>query len=80
MGQPAAVSYEVTAVAPDTQFSPTGPAVAGKRISIKTSTGYEGSVFVPAAVFADAGAVRRLIEGEVKMVVAAQQIAGTVSG
>jgi hypothetical protein len=40
--------------------------------------GYSGTVFVPDSVFADASAVRKLIEGEVKLVAAAQAIVGTV--
>lgn len=73
-----AVTYQVTTVAPQTQYNQTGTAVPGKRVNFKMSTGYEGSVFIPDSVFTDHAAVVGLIEGEVKMVAAAQSISGSV--
>lgn len=73
-----AITYKVTGVTPDTNFSGTATPVTGKRVAFSTSTGYEGAVFVPDAVFADASAVRGLIEGEVKLVAAAQAITGNI--
>lgn len=72
------ITYQVTAVTPDTEFSGTSTPVKGKRVEFSTNTGYTGAVFVPAAVFADRVAVQRLIEGEVRMVAAAQAITGTI--
>lgn len=74
------ITYVVKGVTPDTQFSGTATPVTGKRVAFSTSTGYEGSVFVPDSVFRDQAAVRQMIEGEVKLVAAAQAIAGTVTG
>jgi hypothetical protein len=74
-----AVTYEVTTVVPETQYNQTGTAVPGKRVSFKMSTGYEGGVFIPDSVFADHAALVGIIEGEVKLVAAAQSISGSVS-
>jgi hypothetical protein len=74
------VSYTVTGVSPDTQFTGAATPVTGKRVAFSTTTGYEGAVFVPDGVFGDIAAVKQLIEGEVKKVAAAQVIAGTVTG
>ena len=80
MAQDTPVTYRVTGVTPDTSFSGSATPVTGKRVAFSTSTGYEGSVFVPDSVFADLGAVRGLIEGEVRVVAAAQAIAGNLTG
>lgn len=72
------VSYAVTAVTDDTQFNGTSTPVPGKRVAFSTSAGYTGSVFVPDTVFGDKAAVVRLIEGQVKVVSAALDIAGNV--
>lgn len=72
------VSYQVTGISPDTSFGTDNTVIYGKRVSFNTSSGYSGSVFVPAGVFADLNATQALIEGEVRLVAAAQQIAGTV--
>lgn len=74
------VTWEVTAVAQDTQYSPTAAPIAGKRVSFTTSTGYAGTVFIPDSVFGDLDAVRQVIDGEVAKVAAAQVITGTVNG
>lgn len=73
------ISYMVTGVTPDTQFTGAATPVAGKRVAFSTTTGYEGAVFVPDGVFGDLTAVQSMIEGEVKKVAAAQGIAGTVT-
>lgn len=77
-GQP--ITYKVTGVTQDSQFTGQSTPVTGKRVQFSTSTGYEGAVFVPDPVFADQAAVKRLIEGEVRIVAAAQVIAGQVTG
>lgn len=79
MAQGTPVSYKVTTVTTGTQFTGSATPVTGKTVSFETSTGYIGTVFVPDGVFADQAAVRQLIESEVKLVAAAQVIAGSVS-
>lgn len=73
------VTYRVTTVTADTQYNIQNAPVTGKRITFEMSTGYTGSVFVPDTVFGDMASVRGIIEGEVKMVAAAQAISGTVT-
>jgi len=74
------VTYTVTGVTPDTHFSPTSTPIPGKQVAYSTSTGYEGSVFIPDTIFTDPAAVRLAVEGEVKAVAAVQGLAGTVGG
>lgn len=74
------ITYKVTGVTQDSQFTGQSTPVTGKRVQFSTSTGYEGAVFVPDAVFADASAVRGLIEDQVKLVAAAQAITGQLTG
>ena len=73
------ITYKVTGVTQDSQFTGQATPVTGKRVQFSTNTGYDGAVFVPDAVFADAKAVQALIEGEVRLVYAAQMISGSVS-
>lgn len=73
------VTYEVTTVAPETQYNQLSQPVSGKRVSFKMSTGYEGSVFIPDSVFSDHAAVVGLVEGEAKRVASVQAISGAVS-
>lgn len=80
MAAGAPVTYQVTTVTPETQYTPTATPVPGKQVGYTTSSGYAGSVFVPDTVFGDTSAVQQLIEAEVAQVVAAQAIAGTVGG
>lgn len=80
MSMPQQISYEVTAVAPDVQFSPGGQQIPGKQLTITTSTGYTGTVFVPASMLGDLAAVRLLIEAEVQQVAAVQAVKGAVGG
>lgn len=80
MGMPQPVTYQVTGVAPDVQFSVGGNQIPGKQLTITTSTGYTGTVFIPSSVLADLDRVRALIEDEVGKVTAVQQIQGTVTG
>jgi hypothetical protein len=80
MAQGDPVTYTVTAVAPETQFTSTATPLPGKRVSFSTSAGYDGGVFVPDSVFSDTAAVRDLIEGEVRKVTAALALTGTVTG
>lgn len=80
MTMPGSVGYTVTAVTPDVQFGPTGQQIPGKALTIETTTGYTGTVFVPAAVLGDLDAVRQIIEQEVALVAAAKGLTGTVGG
>jgi hypothetical protein len=73
------VTYKVTTVTTNTQFTGAATPVTGKTVSFETSIGYIGTVFVPDGVFSDQAAVRALIEDQVKLVAAAQMIAGSVS-
>jgi hypothetical protein len=78
MTTPGTVGYTVTAVTPSVDFGPTGGQIPGKTLTFTTTTGYEGTLFVPTSVFGDIPAVQAMIEAEVAQVIAAQQIAGTV--
>lgn len=80
MSTPAPVTYSVTGVAPDVQFSPGGQQIPGKQLTITTSTGYTGTVFIPSSVLADLDRVRAMIEDEVSKVAAVQSVKGTVPG
>lgn len=79
MAQPAAVTYQVTRVTPDTQFPPGEQPVTGKLVAFTTSAGYTGSVFVPDSVFADKNAIVRMVEDQVRLVAQAQSISGSVT-
>lgn len=74
------ISYQVTTVTPDTQYSPTSSPIPGKQVAFSTSIGYSGSIFVADSIFGDTAAWRSIIEAEVRKVAAAQQMTGTVSG
>lgn len=71
-------TYRVTGVTEDTSYNTSNTVIYGKRVSFDTSSGYSGSVFVPNSVFTDTAATAAMVEGEVRLVLAAQQIAGTV--
>lgn len=73
------VTYQVTAISPDRQLNGQSDVVPGKRVTFKTSTGYEGTVFIPDSVFSDMNVVRQLVEAEAMLIAQAQQIAGTVT-
>jgi hypothetical protein len=73
------VTWEVTAVTPYTDFNAAGQSVPGKQLTISTSTGYTGTVFVPSSVLGDQGAVQEIIENEVRLVAAAKALSGTIS-
>lgn len=80
MAGSADVTYRVTGVAPETQYNQLGTAIAGKRLTITTSAGYEGTLFIPDSVFGDLAAVQQAVEGEVRRVAAALAVAGSVAG
>ena len=80
MSMPAQVTYKVTQVAPDIQFGPTGSQIPGKQLTIETSSGYSGTVFIPSSMLGDLAAVQATIESEVSQVAAVQAIAGSVPG
>jgi hypothetical protein len=78
MAQGTPITYKVTGVTQDSQFTGQATPVTGKRVAFSTSSGYDGAVFVPDSVFGDVSAVQKLIEGEVRLVAAAQGIAGSI--
>ena len=73
------VTYRVSAVTADTQYNNQNAPVLGKQVTFELSTGYTGRIFVPDSVFGDVASVKGIIEGEVKMIAAAQAISGTVT-
>jgi hypothetical protein len=80
MAQGTPITYKVTGVTQDSQFTGQSTPVTGKRVAFSTSSGYDGAVFVPDSIFSDVAAVQKLIEGEVRLVYAAQNITGNVTG
>lgn len=80
MSMPAQVTYKVTQVAPDVQFGPTGSQIPGKQLTIETSSGYTGTVFIPSSMLGDLAAVQATIEQEVGQVAAVQAITGAIQG
>ena len=77
---PSPVTYQVTQVAPDVQFGPGGNQIPGKQLTISTSTGYTGTVFIPSSMLGDVAAVQATIEAEVRQVAAVQAITGVIQG
>ena len=77
---PPQVTYKITQVAPDVQFGPGGNQIPGKQLTVSTSTGYTGTVFIPSSMLGDLAAVQAAIETEVRLVSAVQAITGTVQG
>ena len=80
MSMPQQVTYQVTSVAPDVQFGPGGNQIPGKQLTITTSSGYTGTVFIPSSQLGDVPAVQAAIEAEVRQVAAVQAITGTIQG
>lgn len=80
MSMPAQVTYKVTQVAPDVQFGPGGNQIPGKQLTITTSSGYTGTVFIPSSMLGDLAAVQATIESEVGQVAAVQAITGAIQG
>jgi len=74
------VTYTVTGITPDVQATPANTLVTGKQVAYTMSTGYEGKVFVPDSVFGDVNAVKEAVELQVRAIVAAGAITGTVTG
>ena len=74
------ITWSVTSVTPDTQFTATATPIPGKRVAFTTSIGYDDTVFVANSIFADTAAWRQIIESEVKKVAAAQAVTGTITG
>lgn len=72
------VTYKITKVLADTQYNDQNTPIRGKQVTYEMSTGYVDTIFVPNNVFNDTGALKKLIEGEVRMVAAAHDITGTV--
>lgn len=73
------VTWQVTGITPDVQATPQNTLVAGKQVAFSISTGYEGKVFVPDSVFSDTAAVKEAVASQVRAIVAASAITGTVS-
>jgi hypothetical protein len=80
MTQGSAVGYKVTGVTQETKYSLTGSPIPGKNVTIETTGGYAGTLFIPDTIFGDAGAVQQAIENEVRSVTAAMNITGTAGG
>lgn len=80
MSMPPPITYKVTQVAPDVQFGPGGNQIPGKQLTITTSTGYTGTLFIPASMLGDLAAVQATIEQEVGLVAGVQSITGTIPG
>lgn len=80
MAQGTPITYKVTGVTQDSQFTGASTPVTGKRVAFETSSGYTGAVFVPDSVFPNVGEVQKMIEGEVRLVAAAQAIVGNITG
>ena len=74
------VTYQVTGITPDVQATPQNTLVPGKQVAFSLSTGYEGKVFVPDSVFANVAAVQEAVATQVRAIVAASAITGTVTG
>lgn len=80
MAQGAPVTWEVTDVTQETKYGLNGTPIPGKNVTFKTSTGYQGTLFIPDSVFADVTAMRQAVDGEVRAVTAAQGLSGRVEG
>ena len=80
MAQGTPITYKVTGVTQDSQFTGASTPVTGKRVQFSTSSGYDGAVFVPDSVFANAREVQKMIEDQVRLVAAAQAISGNITG
>lgn len=80
MSMPQPITYQVTQVAPDVQFGPGGNQIPGKQLTISTSSGYTGTLFIPASMLGDLAAVQATIEQEVSQVAGVQAITGSVPG
>ncbi|MGH9622519.1 MAG: hypothetical protein ACRD45_22780 [Bryobacteraceae bacterium] len=74
------IGYEVTDVTQETKYGLNGTPIPGKNVSFKTTSGYEGTLFIADTIFSDVTAMRQAIEGEARAVSAAMMIKGTVSG
>jgi len=74
------VTWRITGVTQDTQYSPTASPIPGKRVAFTTSGGYDGSLFVPDTIFGDKAAVADMVAHEVQMVADVQAISGTLPG
>ncbi len=74
------VTYEVAGVTQETKYGLNGTPQPGKNVTVKTSDGYQGTIFIPDSIFGDPVAVRQAIEGEVRAVSTAMLIKGTVNG
>lgn len=73
------VTWQVTGITPDVQATPQNTLVPGKQVAFSLSTGYEGKVFIPDSVFGDVNAVKEAVAIQVRAIVAASAITGTVS-
>lgn len=74
------VTWSVTKVVPDTQFGPSGEVIPGKQVTFTTSSGYQGTAFIPNTQFGNQQFIRDVIESEVKAVLSAQSMTGTIQG
>lgn len=73
------VTWEVTNQSQTTKFDNAGNEIPGKNVTYKTSTGYEGTVFVPDSVYGDPSNVRDIINAQVKDVAGVHGLKGSVT-
>lgn len=79
MVQGPSVTWQVTGITPHVEATPQDTLITGKQVSFSLSTGYTGKVFVPDSVFGDVNAVKEAVQAQVRAIVAASAITGTVS-
>lgn len=72
------VTWKVVSQQQTQQFDPNGNPINGKNVTIETTTGYKGSVFVPDSVYSQPDQVKELLANEAKSVVAVHGLTGTV--
>lgn len=73
------ITWNVVSQSPTQKFDSNGNPIDGKTVTFKTSTGYEGSLFVPDPVYAQPDQVKEMILGEVKRVAAIHALSGSVT-
>lgn len=70
-------TWKVVSQTQDTQFDTAGNQVTGKQITFQVQpTGYNGTVFVPDAIYPNPDAVRELIQAEVDSVMSVHGLNG----
>ena len=73
------ITWKVTSTSPTQEFGPNGSPIQGHTVNFTTSTGYEGSVFVPDDVWADASKVKDVIRARAIQAATIKNLEGTVT-